>query len=144
MAETLGGWSSVLLAVMIAMLAFTSLLGNYYYGEANIRFITNNSTVLTVFRSLVVMTVFLGCLAEVDLIWNMADGVMGIMALINMIAIALLSPVAIKLWRDFRKQAKEGKDPLFTVSRIPGLQNVECWQTEQEVAGWGKAPEWRP
>lgn len=140
MTETLGSWSSVLLAVMIAMLAFTSLLGNYYYGEANIRFITDNPKVLTVFRSLVVVTVLLGCLAEVDLIWNMADGVMGIMALINMIAIALLSPVAIKLWHDYKKQLKEGLDPVFTVDRIPGLKNVECWQSEQEVAGWHVQP----
>ncbi|WP_099331710.1 alanine/glycine:cation symporter family protein [Actinomyces minihominis] len=141
LATTLGSWTSVLLVVIIALLVFTSLLGNYYYGEANIRFISDNPRVLTGFRVLVIATVFLGCLAEVDLIWSLADGVMGIMALINMIAIALLSPIAFKLWKDYKSQLREGKDPVFTVDRIPGLHNVECWQSEQEVVGWGPGAE---
>lgn len=137
LAQTLGPWTGALLAVIIAMLAFTSILGNYYYGEANIRYITSRPGVLTGFRVLVVVAVFLGCIAESDFIWNLADGVMGIMAFINLVAILILSPTAVNLWNDFRSQLKKGQDPVFTADRIPGLRNADCWNDRQEVVGWG-------
>lgn len=134
--QTLGSWTGVLLAVVIALLAFTSILGNYYYGESNIRYITTDRRVLAGFRVLVLGAVFFGCLAGADLIWNIADGVMGIMALINLVAILILSPVFLKVWRDFQQQRKAGIDPVFTRDRVPGLKGVECWTSVQDVVGY--------
>lgn len=70
-----------------------------------------------------------------DLIWNLADGIMGLMALTNLIAVALLSPIAMKLIKDYAKQRKEGKDPVFTRDRLPELKNIECWEDEESVTG---------
>ena len=89
--SNLGEWSNVLLSVIIFLLAFSSILGNYYYGQSNIEFITTNRTVLLSYRTLVVLIILVGSVASADLIWNTADGTMATMALVNLIAIGLLS-----------------------------------------------------
>ncbi|MFT2817850.1 alanine/glycine:cation symporter family protein [Leifsonia sp. A12D58] len=131
----LGSWSSVLLSVIIFLLAFSSILGNYYYGESNIEFITGNARALTAYRVVAVAVVFLGSIASADLIWNTADGIMGVMALVNLVAIALLSGVAFKLLKDYTRQRRLGKDPVFTRDLLPGVTGIECWADEASVTG---------
>jgi len=133
--SALGPWANVLLSVIVFLLAFSSILGNYYYGEANIEFLNTKPIVLTTFRVVVVAVVFLGSIASADLIWNTADGIMGIMALINLIAIALLSGVAFKLLRDYSEQRKAGLDPVFTRGRMPEVTGIQCWEDELSVTG---------
>lgn len=138
---TLGRWAVILLVVIIAFVAFASLISNYYFGETNIRFLTDsNPRAVTGLRIAVLAVVFVSCLAEVELVWSLADAVMGIMALINLVAVALLSPIGLRLWRDYKEQLDQGRDPVFTTNRIPGLEGAECWVDEQEVIGWS-APE---
>ena len=57
----------------------------------------------------------------------MADLFMGIMALINIVVIAILSPIAVATIKDYMKQRREGKNPVFKAKNIPGLKNTECW-----------------
>ncbi|MBY6059943.1 sodium:alanine symporter family protein [Microbacterium esteraromaticum] len=133
--SSLGEWSNVLLSIVIFLLAFSSILGNYYYGESNIEFITTRRSVLTAYRSLAVVAIFVGSIASADLIWNTADGVMGIMALVNLIAIALLSGVAFRLLRDFLDQRRAGLDPVFTRERMPDVTGIQCWEDELSVTG---------
>ncbi|WP_460798328.1 alanine/glycine:cation symporter family protein [Microbacterium sp. GXF0217] len=133
--SALGPWSNVLLSVIVFLLAFSSILGNYYYGEANIEFLNTKPAVLTTFRFVVVAVVFLGSIASADLIWNTADGIMGIMALINLVAIALLSGVAFKLLKDYSQQRKAGLDPVFTRARMPEVTGIQCWEDELSVTG---------
>ncbi|MBN8204983.1 alanine:cation symporter family protein [Microbacterium esteraromaticum] len=133
--NSLGEWSNVLLSIIIFLLAFSSILGNYYYGESNIEFITTRRSVLTTYRSLAVVAIFVGSIASADLIWNTADGVMGIMALVNLIAIALLSGVAFRLLRDFLDQRRAGLDPVFTRERMPDVTGIQCWEDELSVTG---------
>ena len=132
---TLGEWSNVALSVIIFLLAFSSILGNYYYGESNIEFISTNRGLLTGYRALVVAAVLAGSVAGADLVWNLADGVMGLMALTNLIAIALLSGIAFKLLKDYTQQRREGLDPVFTRDRLPEVSGVECWEDALTVTG---------
>lgn len=131
----LGPWSSILLTIIVFLLAFSSILGNYYYGESNIEFITPRRSVLTVYRSLVVVAILVGSVAGADLIWNTADGMMGLMALVNLVAIALLSGVAFRLLRDFTHQRRQGRDPVFTRDLLPDVSGIECWADERSVTG---------
>ncbi|WP_430591494.1 alanine/glycine:cation symporter family protein [Humidisolicoccus flavus] len=135
LADNLGAWTGVLLAVIIFLLAFTSILGNYYYGESNLRFISKKPIYLTIFRFAVVAISFLGAIAGADLIWNFADGIMGIMALVNLTAVVLLSGIAFRLIKDYSAQRKAGKDPVFVRSSMPDIKNVECWEDEESVTG---------
>ncbi|MGB6247422.1 alanine/glycine:cation symporter family protein [Gordonia sp. (in: high G+C Gram-positive bacteria)] len=133
--DALGSWTNVALAIIVFMLAFSSILGNYYYGESNIEFITRRRQVLIGYRVLVVVAVLLGSVASADLIWNSADAVMGVMALINLVAIAALSPIAFRLLRDYRAQRATGRDPVFTRDRMSDIRGVSCWEDEASVTG---------
>ncbi|WP_425266421.1 alanine/glycine:cation symporter family protein [Cryobacterium zongtaii] len=132
---TLGAWSNIALSVIIFMLAFSSILGNYYYGQSNIQFITKRRGVLTAYRVLVVGAVLVGSVSGADLIWNFADGVMGLMALTNLIAIGLLSGIAFRLLKDYTRQRREGRDPVFTRALFPDVAGIECWEDEFSVTG---------
>ena len=135
LASNLGSWSNWLLAVIIFLLAFSSILGNYYYGEANVEFITSSPAVLTGYRALVVVAVFAGSVLDSALIWDTADGIMGVMALVNLVAIALLSGIAFRLLRDYTRQRRAGQDPVFTRDLLPDVDGVQCWQDAQSVTG---------
>ncbi|CAH0135693.1 alanine/glycine:cation symporter family protein [Microbacterium foliorum] len=133
--SNLGEWSNILLSIIIFLLAFSSILGNYYYGESNIEFISSRPWILTAYRVLVVAIIFLGSIASADIIWNTADGIMGLMAIVNLVAIALLSGIAFKLLRDYSEQRRAGLDPVFTRARLPEVTGIQCWEDELSVTG---------
>ena len=94
--------------------AFSSLIGNYFYAESNLRFIFGgNKAVLTVFRLLCLVVIFFGCLSSFDLAWNLADIFMGFMAVINLVTILIIGKWALCALDDYTAQRKLGKDPLF-------------------------------
>lgn len=132
---TLGEWSNVVLSIIIFLLAFSSILGNYYYGESNIEFITGNRAVLTGYRVVAVLAVLVGALVSTGAIWTFADGAMGFMALVNLVAIGLLSGIAFRLLKDYTRQRREGRDPVFTRDLLPDVKNIEVWEDELSVTG---------
>jgi AGCS family alanine or glycine:cation symporter len=129
----LGDWSLHLMTLIILLVAFTSVLGNYYYGESNVGFLTRSKAMQSGYKWGVLVVVFLGAIGSSDLIWNLADTTMGVMALVNLAAIAPLSAVALKLLRDYNDQRKQGLDPVFTRDRLPELTGVECWEPREPV-----------
>lgn len=132
---SLGSWTSIALAVVVFMLAFSSIIGNYYYGEASIEFISSRPIVLTVFRTLVVLAVLAGSVASAAVVWNAADAVMGIMAIINLIALALLSGLVFRLLKDYTRQRRDGLDPVFTRDLLPDVKGITCWEDSLSVTG---------
>ena len=133
LSSQIGPIGNIFIAVCILLFAFSSIVGNYYYGESNIGFMSNNKTILNVFRAMVVGMVLFGSVAKVQLVWDLADVFMGLMAIINLIAIALLGKYAFVVLKDYTDQKKAGiKDPVFIASNIKRLENVECWQEEKE------------
>lgn len=116
-------------AIAILLFAFSSIIGNYYYGESNVRFLSKRKSVLTIYRILSggVMVMF-GALASLDLVWNLGDIFMALLTGCNLIAIILLAPKAIKLLKDYTSQKKEGKNPTFVISSMPEIEkDVKCW-----------------
>lgn len=77
--------------------------------------------------------VMFGSVSSLSLVWNMADLFMGLMAIVNLIALALIGKIAIAVLKDYLRQKKEGKAPVFYASNIEGLDNVECWKDEGTV-----------
>ncbi|MEG1312252.1 MAG: alanine/glycine:cation symporter family protein [Romboutsia sp.] len=129
----IGDIGSVFIAVCIFLFAFSSIVGNYYYGQSNIEFMSGNKLSLNIFRVSVVGMVLFGSLAKVDIVWNLADVFMGLMAIINLVAISLLGKYAFIALADYTKQKKNGiKDPIFDASNIKGLENIECWKENIE------------
>ena len=130
-----GPWGGTFISICILLFAFSSIIGNYYYGETNIQFITENKVVLYGYRILVAAMVLFGSIASMDLVWNIADVFMGLMAILNLIAIVLLGKIAIKALQDYTAQKKAGKNPVFYASSIPELgDEVEEWREDEKEA----------
>jgi len=86
-----------------------------------------------IFRAAVLGMVMFGAVAKSDLIWNMADASMGLMALVNIIAILMLSKYVIIVAKDYNKQLAEGKTPTFDSSEYPEIDkkiNSEIWSSK--------------
>lgn len=126
-----GSLGPVFVAIAIFLFAFSSIIGNYYYGEANIRFITPNTKVMTVYRicSAGVMVIF-GAIASFDLVWNIVDLFMAFLTACNLFAIVMLGRYAFRLLDDYRSQKRRGiKEPTFHRSQLPEIeQDIECWE----------------
>lgn len=117
------------LSLCILLFAFSSIIGNFYYGQSNIEFFTNSKLVLNIYRIFVIFMILFGSLTEVNIVWNMADLSMGLMAILNLIAIIFLGKYAFLALKDYRHQKSLGiLNPIFKASTIPGLENVEEWK----------------
>lgn len=129
LSSQVGGWGNVFIAICILLFAFSSIIGNYYYGETNIEFLTPNKAWLNLYRAGVVGMVMFGSIGELALVWNMADLFMGLMAVLNLIAIFLLGKVAFEALSDYSVQKENGMDPSFNKNDIdmPYVERVECW-----------------
>lgn len=127
----IGSFGPTFIAIAIFLFAFSSIIGNYYYGEANIRFMTANPTILTVYRlcSGGVMVVF-GALASLDIVWSLGDLCMALLTSCNLVAIIALGKYAFRLLDDYRRQKRDGiKEPVFHRSLFPEIENnLECWE----------------
>ena len=108
-----GNWGIHFITFSIFAFAFTSLIGNYCYAESNILFIKNNKVLLNIFRVTCLAAVFLGAQADFGMVWNLADVTMGLMAIVNIIAMFMLGKIALKVLKHYEKQKKEGKKPVF-------------------------------
>ena len=125
----IGSGGSIYVAIAILFFAFSSIIGNYYYGEANLRYITHNKWVMTVFRLMTGAMVMFGAMASLDLAWSLADVCMGLMTICNLIAIVLLGKYAFRLLEDYLAQKRQGiKNPTFTKDKMKDIeQDIECW-----------------
>ncbi|KUR62463.1 alanine/glycine:cation symporter family protein [Bacillus safensis] len=130
LSQHIGPWASGFLAIMIFLFAFSTLIGNYYYGETNIEFLGANKIWLNIYRVAVIGMVLFGSIAKVDLVWGLADIFMGLMVIVNLIAITMLSKVAFAALKDYTRQKKEGKDPVFYKNAVPNNEKIECWDDE--------------
>src|SRR5690625_4825879 len=128
MSSLIGPWASYFIAIAILFFAFSSIIGNYYYGETNIEFIKAHKSWMMAYRLLVLAMVMFGAMAKVSVVWNMADLFMGLMAVLNLIVIVILGKVAFKVLDDFTVQRKQGLNPVFKAKSIPGLKGAECWE----------------
>lgn len=126
--EHLGSAGGIFLTVAITLFAYSSVIGNYYYGQSNIEFLSKNKVVLFIFRCLVVVLVFVGAVVKTQTVWDTADLFMGLMAIVNLISIIGLSNIALAVMRDYQAQRKAGKKPVFKPEQLEiNLFGIESW-----------------
>ncbi|MCP3698914.1 MAG: alanine:cation symporter family protein [Aliivibrio sp.] len=132
----LGGWTSYFMALAILLFCFTSIIANYSYAETNVMFLNGNSKKgLFGFRLCVLAMVMFGSVASLPVVWNLADASMGMMALINIVALVLLSKLAIKVIKDYEVQLKAGKTPEFDRTKFPELDDLDgAWHPKKKKA----------
>ncbi len=127
--HAIGSAGTYFVAIAILFFAYSSVLGNYYYGEANVRYITHSRWAVNIYRISVGGMVMFGALASLELAWSLADMAMGFMTICNLIAIVLLGKYAFRLLDDYRQQKRGGvKSPVFTKERMKDIaDDLECW-----------------
>lgn len=133
---TFGPVGILFITIAIFFFAFSSLVGNYYYTESNLRFIKDDKRILFVFRLTCLLAIFLGAQANFNTVWNLADILMGFMAIVNIISILILGNVAVKALKDYDQQRAQGKNPVFYASHI-GMkrQDLDYWHDDDPVPG---------
>ena len=126
------------LSVIVFMFAFSSIVGNYYYGEINIAFFEGDESgrvstslakhAINIFRVGVVAMVLVGSFAELGLVWDSADLFMGFLCLTNLYAIARLGKYAFIALDDYVAQKNRGiKEPVFDPKIIPNQDGIHAW-----------------
>ncbi|TCI20955.1 sodium:alanine symporter family protein [Exiguobacterium sp. SL-9] len=131
----IGPMATSFLTIAIFLFAFSSILGNYYYGETNIQFISDKKIYVTLYRIGVVGMVLFGAVRSAGLVWSIADVFMGLMALVNLYAIFRLAKVARLVLDDYLEQRRQGDDPVFyadSIDDLPGREYIEAWETAEE------------
>ncbi len=130
--ETLGAFGPVFITVAMILFAFTTLLGNLYYVDMTLIFICGKipgKAFMTIYRIIASVLIFVGAGLSADLLWNIADITMGGMTLINMPVIIILSKYAINALKDYDRQKKEGKNPVFKAKNIGISEDiVDYWR----------------
>ena len=119
--DAIGNIGSVLVAVFIFFFAFSSVIGNYYYGESNLYFLTKSRRALLVYRLVVGAVVFIGAIMTLEVAWGLVDVFMFIMTVCNLVALALLGKYALRCLDDYRRQRRLGKDPVYRSSVNPEI-----------------------
>ncbi|EEX93169.1 hypothetical protein VIOR3934_02268 [Vibrio orientalis CIP 102891 = ATCC 33934] len=124
LSSQVGEWGGIFVAVAIFFFAFTSIIANYSYAETNLIFLEHNHKAgLGIFRIIVLGMVMFGAVASLPVVWALADVSMGLMAIVNLVAILLLSGIVIKLAKDYNRQLDEGKVPTFDSNDFPELKS---------------------
>lgn len=127
--QEVGSYGSLFVTIAIFLFAFTSIIGNYYYGETNIQFISKKKWVLYLYRLAVGAMVMIGAVAQLDFVWALADITMGLMTLCNLIAIVILGKYAIILLNDYKSQKLKGYNPTYHSTTIPTIAHkTTCWE----------------
>ena len=126
---------NIVIAVALAFFAFTTIMAYYYYAETGIVYLFGKGkkehVAVWVLRIVIIVAVFYGSLKEAKTAWDMGDIGVGAMAWINVIAILLLFPKAIRALRDYEKQKKEGKEPVFDPKKLH-IRGAEFWEDKME------------
>ncbi|MBB6325353.1 AGCS family alanine or glycine:cation symporter [Algoriphagus iocasae] len=117
-------------AISLLFFAFTTIMAYYYIAETNLSYLirkSKNTWAIWVLRVAILGATFYGSIKTAELAWTMGDIGVGMMAWLNVIAILLLRKPAMKAFKDYKKQKKEGKDPVF-IAKDAGIENADFWK----------------
>ena len=116
-----GHYGNLFITVSLALFAFTTLLGNLYYVDSCLTYLnkkTPSKTFMLCYRIIATILIFVGAGMEMNLAWDIADFLMGVMCLINIPSIIYLGSIALKALDDYKKQREEGKNPVFKAEAV--------------------------
>ena len=149
----------MIISIALFFFAFTTIMAYYYYAETNLVYLFNRwrrriykkhperleeleradmhlgddrieKVVVWVLRICTICAVFFGSLVGSGMVWTLGDIGVGLMAWINIVAILLLSPKALRSLKDYERQKKQGFEPIFDPQKL-GINNSDYWSNEQ-------------
>ena len=132
LATVFGSYGNLFITISLALFAFTTLLGNLYYVDSCLTYLnkkTPSKTFMLCYRIIATILIFVGAGMEMNLAWDVADFLMGVMCLINIPSIIILGGTALKALEDYKKQREEGKNPVFKAEAIGiDTSKLEYWK----------------
>lgn len=122
-------------AIAIFFFAFTSLMSYFYYGVTNIVYLTGTARGIParIMQGVCLLSAYLGTVRSTELVWKLGDIGYGLIAWFNMVAIALLLPIALRALRDYERQQKDGLDPVFDPAEA-GIKGATFWESRSTPA----------
>ena len=136
LASVYGTYAPHVLAIIVFLFAFSSIVGNYYYGEVNIAFFEGDETGaspsalarngINIFRVEVIAMVLFGSFAELSFVWDSADLFMGFLCLTNLYAILRLGKYAFIVLEDYISQKNRGVDNLSLTEKLLTIKKVSA------------------
>lgn len=134
MIALVGDWGAGFVAIVVVLFAFSSIVVNYIYAENNLFFLNlDNKRAIWTLRIVSCSTVVIGTLVSFPLLWQLADIMMACMAITNLTAILLLSPVVHTLASDYLRQRKLGVRPQFDPMRYPDIEQQLAPDTWDDI-----------
>ncbi len=133
-----GAWSQYFLSLAILLFAFSSVIYNYYLGETALTVFTESQVSRHILRWAIVGVIFLGASAPAATsVFFFSDPMMGVLALVNLVAITMLFPVALRVLSDFRSQLAAGVEhPVFEPEKFPGWDvDATAWRDVRGAPG---------
>ncbi|AZC25190.1 MULTISPECIES: alanine/glycine:cation symporter family protein [Pseudomonas] len=132
LAAVVGDWGRLFVSVALSLFVFTCILYNYYLGENSLQFLTRNRTVLMLFRGLVLALVVWGSMQDLSTVFAFADITMTCLAFVNLVALAMLFKVGMRVMRDYDEQRRAGVDqPVFDSRKFADLDlDLKAWPAE--------------
>ena len=142
LAAVVGDWGRIFVSVALSLFVFTCILYNYYLGETSLQFFTRNRLVLLAYRGLVLLLILWGSVQNLSTVFAFADITMTCLAFVNLVALALLFKVGLRVMRDYDEQRRAGiAQPVFDASKFSDLDlDPQAWpvkpvaEAEAEVA----------
>lgn len=131
LADHVGGWAEYFIAFALFLFALSSIMYAYYLGENAVDYYIPNSRIaINVYRAMVIGFVILGSMVQLSDVLSFSDVTMGLLAMVNLFAVALLFPIGLRVMRDFDGQRKAGvKVPVFDPEKFDDLDiDKSAWQ----------------
>jgi len=131
-----GDWGRLFVSVALSLFVFTCILYNYYLGETSLQFLTRNRIVLMVYRALVLALIVWGSVQNLSTVFAFADITMTCLAFVNLIALAMLFKIGLRVMRDYDEQRRAGVgQPVFDSSKFADLDlDLAAWPTPGQAA----------
>ncbi|MEE4303232.1 MAG: alanine/glycine:cation symporter family protein [Wenzhouxiangella sp.] len=133
--DHVGPWGETFVSVILTLFAFSSILYNFYLGENSSSWMTpDNPVFFIVFRLLMLVLILWGSMQDLTTVFSFADLTMALLAVFNLIALALLMKVGFRLMNDYDQQWRAGKVPVFDPDKFPDLNiDREAWKDAAEA-----------
>ena len=130
LSASFGQLGPIFITVAMVLFAFTTLIGNLYYVDNALAYLLKkvpSKQFMTVFRIVAVLLIFVGAGLSINLVWNLADVLMGIMVMINIPVIIILSGPALAALKDYTAQRRRGRNPVFKAASIQLKEKTDYW-----------------
>lgn len=127
-----GSFAGVFVAIAITLFAFSTVLGWSFYGTKACEYLFGTKSTI-VYKVIFVLFVAVGALISLDLAWDIADTLNGLMALPNLIGVLALSGTVFAITRNYLKRKIKGDDSIQPMLSIhPDIQAEQEWESERE------------